>query len=112
MVSIRDSLSELDKIHERQSALLECYRSALRSISQYAVEIDPETTTAHRQKLAALLNQFPDDVDVSQAANSRSVLRNELRDYRDRAAATLRDLHRELRDKADALQVIVHSMAS
>ena len=45
-------------------------------------------------------------------ANTRSLLRNELRDYRDRAATVLSGLRRDLTDKAEALQAIVEAMAS
>jgi diguanylate cyclase (GGDEF)-like protein len=112
MVSIRNSLTELDKIYDVQNALLECYASALTSIQQYAVEIDDEITPAHRQHLEAIRTDLPAQLDLVSLTDNRALLRHELRDYRDRAAVSLANLHRELSEKADALQSIVEAMAS
>ena len=112
MVSIRESLTELERAYELQSTLLECYSSAIRSMEQYAVEIDDEITPSHRRHLAAIQADLAAQSSVEQWAGTRSLLRNELRDYRDRAAAFLAALRKELSDKADALQAMVESMAS
>ena len=40
MISIRASITDLERIDELQNAALECYRSALQAMAQYAVEFD------------------------------------------------------------------------
>jgi GGDEF domain-containing protein len=112
MVSIRESLTELERACELQSTLLECYSSAIRSMEQYAVEIDDEITPPHRRHLAAIQADLAPQSSLEQLTATRSLLRNELRDYRDRAAAFLAALRKELSDKADALQTMVEAMAS
>jgi GGDEF domain-containing protein len=112
MVSIRDSMTELEKLHALQEVLMECYRSAVRDMEQYPVEIDDQITPAHRQHLAAIIIELTAGAGVDNLTATRSLLRNELRDYRDRAATILNNLRRDLSAKADALQAIVEAMAS
>jgi GGDEF domain-containing protein len=112
MVSIRDSMTELEKVHALQDVLMECYSSAVRDIEQYAVEIDDQITPAHRQHLAAIILELTARAGADTLIATRSLLRNELRDYRDRAATILNSLRRDLTAKAEALQAIVESMAS
>ena len=54
MVSIRESMSELEKVHAVQEILLDCYTSAVRDMEQYAVEINDQITPPHKQHLAAI----------------------------------------------------------
>src|SRR5690242_1423463 len=103
MVSIRDSLTELEKVYELQNTLLDSYATAIRTMAQYAVEIDDETTPAHRQHLTTIAADLVAPIDADGLAASRSLLRNELRDYRDRAAGFLSGLRAELAMRADAL---------
>ena len=112
MVSIRESMTELEKLHALQEVLLECYSSAVRDMEQYAVEIDDQITPAHQQHLAAIVLELTARTGVDNLTETRSLLRSELRDYRDRAAAILNGLRHDLIDKADALQAIVEAMAS
>jgi GGDEF domain-containing protein len=111
MVSIRDSLSELDKLHALQSSAVENYMAVLRDVEQYAVEIDEEITPAFQQHLAALAAGLKQRSAVEDLVASRSLVRNELRDYRDRAAVVLNNLRRDLSEKLEALGVIVEAMA-
>ena len=112
MVSIRNSLTELEKVHARQEILLGCYISAIRDMEQYAVEIDDEITPPHRRHLGAITLELTERNGEEGLAETRSLLRSELRDYRDRAATSLNRLRCDLIAKADALQAIVEAMAS
>jgi diguanylate cyclase (GGDEF)-like protein len=112
MISIRDSMAELEKLHALQEFLMDCYSSAIRDMEQYAVEIDDQVTPAHRQHLAAIVLELAARDGADNLTATRSRLRNELRDYRDRAAVILNSLRSDLSVKADALQAIVEAMAS
>jgi len=111
MVSIRDSITELEKAYEIQNTLLDCYSTAIRTMAQYAVEIDDEITPAHRQHLCVIAGELT-GAEPNRLADSRALLRNELRDYRDRSASVLNGLRGELAMRAAALQAIVEAMAS
>jgi GGDEF domain-containing protein len=112
MVSIQEAMTELEKTHQLQSALRGCYGSTIEEMARYAVEIDREITGAYRQHLAAIRAELSGDLDVEKLVASRSLLRNELRDYRDRASAFLNALRHELAEKAAALEAIVNAMAA
>jgi GGDEF domain-containing protein len=101
-------MAELEKLHALQLSVLENYTAVLRDIEQYAVEIDDEITSAFRRHVMAIACQS----GLENVADTRSLLRNELRDYRDRAAVVLNRLRRELSEKVYALQAIVEAMAS
>src|SRR5437016_855531 len=104
MVSIRESMTEIEKLHAVQTAVLENYLSVLRDIEQYAVEVDEEITPAFRRHLAAIVGELSGQLRPESLTDTRSVVRNELRDYRDRAAAVLNGLRRDLAEKIEALQ--------
>jgi len=112
MISIRESISDLEKIDELHHAALECYRAALQDLAQYAVEFDESATASHRQRVAALAGQLHGKTHVPQLFASRSALRDELRDYHHKASAFLVGLREELSEKAQALELIVDTMAS
>jgi GGDEF domain-containing protein len=112
MISIRESITDLERIDELHSASLECYRSALQAMAQYAVEFDDRATASYRQHVAALSGDLRAKADAPQLVASRSVLRDELRDYHDKAAAFLGGLREELTGKAHALDLLVDAMAA
>ena len=99
MVSIRDSMTELEKVHALQTAALDNYMAVLRDTEQYAVEINEEITPAFRRHLAAVVVELTAKSDIDDLAATRSVVRNELRDYRDRAAIILNGLRHDLCEK-------------
>lgn len=112
MISIRESISDLEKIDELHHAALECYRAALQDLAQYAVEFDESATASHRQRVTALAGQLQGKSNVPQVIASRSTLRDELRDYHHKASAFLGGLREELSEKAQALELIVDTMAT
>jgi diguanylate cyclase (GGDEF)-like protein len=110
MISIRKSMSELDRCQEERTLALECYVAAIRNTAQYAVELDDAITAPHREYLGVVV----EDVSLGTAAaleDSRATLRALLRDYRDKAARYLNDLREELASTARALQQMVETMS-
>jgi len=105
-------MTELEKAHARQTAALDNYSAVLRDMEQYAVEINEEITPAFRRHLAAVVVELTAKSEIEDLAATRSVVRNELRDYRDRAAIVLNGLRHDLFEKVEALQAIVEAMAS
>ena len=112
MVSIRKSISDLERIYELQSASLECYRSAIQAVAQYAIEFDAEITASYRNDLAALSRGLRGEVEAPELLSTRSALREELRDYHDKAAAFLDGLREDLSRKSHALCQIADAMAT
>jgi GGDEF domain-containing protein len=103
MISIRDSVAELERCDARRANAVECYAAAIQSAAQYAVELDAEVTGPHRNHLNALAQEVSSGrEDVVE--QSRSTFRALLRDYRDKAAEYLNRLREELSATARALQ--------
>ena len=110
MISIRSSLTELERSHQIRAAVLDCYVLAIKNIAHYAIEVDPELTTTHRKYLETLATEVAADApDVM--VESRATLRGLLRDYRDKATQYLANLRDELSGTARALQEILDSLA-
>ena len=110
MTSIQNSLNELERSHEARDMLLDCYLMAIRNAAHYAIELDDEITTPHRQYLTALAGEVA-SAQPEALAESRATLRGLLRDYRDKAAQYLSTLREELAGTARALQEILNSLA-
>ncbi len=97
MISIRESINELERIDKLPSAAFECYLSALQALAQYAVEFDEDAASAYRRRVAGLCGDLHGRVDADQLFASLSVLRDELSDYHDRARDFLRKFAKKCR---------------
>ena len=110
MISIRESISELEKLERLRLLLHDCYSSAIRNLADYAIDLEEEITTPYRENLAALASEV--ETGLPQAiSDSRATLRGLLRDFRDKAATYLRDLREELGRTADSLQRLVENIS-
>ena len=111
MISIRDSVNDLERCHEVRDLALDCYRSAIKNIAHYAIPLEEEITTTHKEYLAAVVTSL-DTPTPSPAAlqESRATLRGLLRDYRDRTAQYLQGLREELSGTARALREIMDGL--
>ena len=54
MISIKATLSELDKWEALQAGTLAAYRSVLRALPQYAVDVEPKALEQHQGNLQAI----------------------------------------------------------
>lgn len=103
MISIRQSVAELEQCHARRLLAVDCYTAAIQSAAQYVVELDGEISAAHRSYLTALAAEVTSGGDEA-LRQSRSTFRALLRDYRDRAAEYINRVREELAATARALQ--------
>ena len=110
MISIQQSLSELEKSHQLRTVALECYVAAVSNMAQYAVELDSAITGPHRAYLTALAAEAA-QASPEALAETRATLRGLLRDYRDRAAQYLAGLRDQLGSTAQALQEMVEGLS-
>jgi GGDEF domain-containing protein len=110
MISIQQSLSELERLHHYGESALESYISAINNLAYYAVELDEEITTPFRWNLEQLANSLA-AASPADLSGSRSTLRSLLRDYHDKTASTLHKLHEDFATTARALQEILNSFS-
>jgi GGDEF domain-containing protein len=110
MISIQNSLNDLERSNEARDMLLDCYVLAIKNVAHYAIELDDEITAPHRKYLTALAGEVA-SAQPEALEESRATLRGLLRDYRDKAAQYLGALRDELTGTARALQEILNSLA-
>ena len=110
MISIPNSVSELDRAHELRSVLLDSYLQAIKASAHYAVELDDETTGPHRGYLEALAEGVASG-QAEALIESRATFRGLLREYRDKASRYLQQLRDELAGMSRALQETLESLA-
>jgi diguanylate cyclase (GGDEF)-like protein len=109
MISIRSELTELERSHQLQEAVLDCYIAAIRNVERYALELDSAATTQFQQHLSTLANDLATE-RWGVLDDSRATLRALLRDYRDRGSFYIANLRDELAGTARALEEILDSL--
>jgi hypothetical protein len=75
MVSIREAVDSLDRIHEMRARIMESYLAAVRDMARYAVELDDSITPPYRKSLEDLANQVSGGGDAV-LTESRGILRD------------------------------------
>jgi GGDEF domain-containing protein len=110
MISIRNSLSELEKYHQERLLALDCYESALRNLAHYTLELDSEITEPYRGYLLGLAQEVSKG-GTQALSDSQATLRGLLRDFRDKASGYLNNLREELSGTARALEEILDSLS-
>lgn len=103
MISLLNSITDLDRAHEARDLALDCYLQTIRNIGHYAVELEPETTALHRKYLeeVALRASGGSAEDLNE---TRATVRGLMRDYRDTTSQYLNKLRLELSDAVSALE--------
>src|SRR5260370_13300796 len=110
MISIRNSVAELERCHQERDVAVDCYLNAIRNIGHYTIDLDPEISGPQKTHLNSLADEVaPGTSEVLQ--ESRATLRSLLRDYRDKAAQYLNTLREELVGTARALEEILDSFS-
>src|SRR5690348_14884118 len=109
MISLRESISDLERAEQRCRQALDCYTFAIKTTAQYAVELDKEITEPHRKYLDALAKEVAGSA-VENLEGTASTFRSLLRDYRDKAAQYLSRLRQELASSASALQDLLATL--
>jgi GGDEF domain-containing protein/ElaB/YqjD/DUF883 family membrane-anchored ribosome-binding protein len=109
MLSIRNTMTELERLAAERDTAVDCYRDALQNVADYAVELDEQVTSQHRRHVAALAAGLCSTVESLREAGA--TLRALLRDYRNRAAEYLNNIRDQLASTARALEEVMESLA-
>ena len=110
MISIKESLAELERYDSLRRLTLECYISGIQNVAHYAIELDDALTGPHRANLKGLAEETASG-EQGVLLDSRATLRGLLREYRDQASKYLNLLREELAHSARALEEIMETMA-
>jgi GGDEF domain-containing protein len=107
MISIRRQIGDLGWREDVLRNLAKYYGLAIRSIREYAVQIEPGPISAFRERLRALEDRAERAADAEEYDQIQASLRGELRDYRDAAAEQIT----RLRARAEAAAVAMRSLS-
>jgi GGDEF domain-containing protein len=110
MISLLNSISDLEKCQQSRDLALECYLVAIRNMAQYAVDLRIETTALHRKYLQDVAEQISLG-SVDALSESRGRVRSLLRDYCDQASSYLSGQRQELSDAAAALERTMEALS-
>jgi len=112
MISIGQSIREIEQREHQERVFRGCYASAIESVREYAVEIEPDLAALFRQHMAALER----DLEAARLADDyqalQSSFRGELRDYRDRCREMVTRLRTEVSSAAMAIQTLTQSVST
>jgi len=112
VISLRKSVNELDRLGNLQSAAVECYQMALRSVAQYALEVDPSEAAEFRENLDGLGREWQRAASPDELRSVQTSFRGELREYRDSTAERLAHLRSDLEASAKAMACFATDIAA
>ncbi|MCP5117674.1 MAG: diguanylate cyclase [bacterium] len=110
MISLKQSLSDFDRLESLQKTAIECYRSAVEVAGQYVVETDEESTKAFREHLDALAKLVKSAGTPSDLKRTRASFQIEVQDYAGQGTRYLRTIKDQLDATTRALKEIVESL--
>jgi GGDEF domain-containing protein len=112
MISLRKAATELERLEELRQTLAKCYALAIKSSSEYAVELDPNSTEYFRQRLQLLDAQCGQATAPEHYNSVQASLRGELRNYRDQAREQMNRIRKDLQNATAAMKVFAENVSA
>ncbi len=110
MISLRKTVTELERLEELYSSALNGFSQALHSTEQNAIELDTAQAAHFRSQLQALRDQLRGDAGARELESVQTSFDNELKDYRHKAAEQIQRLRREVQAAAAAVESFAGSI--
>ena len=110
MISLRKTVTELERLEELYRSALNGFSQALRSTEQNAIELDTAQAAYFRTQLQALRDQLRGDAGARELETIQTSFDHELKDYRDKAAEQIHRLRREVQAAAAAVESFASSI--
>jgi GGDEF domain-containing protein len=110
LISLRKTVTELDRLEEFQRTAINCYSQALRSSSQHAIELDAGQVAHFRSQLQALRDKLEADADARQLEFIQSGFEAELKDYGDKTRGQVQRLRKDIEAASAAVEVFAGSV--
>lgn len=111
MISLRKSVTDLDRLEELHRTAVKCYSEALQSTSQNAIELDSAQAAHFRSQLQALREQLRADAASGGMEAVQTSFEAELKNYRDKTQEQIQHLRREVQAAAAALESFAGSIS-
>jgi GGDEF domain-containing protein len=110
LISLRKTVTELDRLEEFHRAAVNCYSQALRSSGQHAVEVDAAQAAHFRAQLQALRDKLQSDADAKQMESVQSGFDAELKDYWDKTRTHVQRLRKDIQAASAAVEAFAGSV--
>jgi GGDEF domain-containing protein len=110
MISILESVSELERSHRARQTVLECYLGSLRGAARYALTLEPGISHAYRTDLESLAQELERAPDYVLSASTPRLLEIFKR-FRDQSTNYVSNLQADMVKSAEALETIVRGLA-
>jgi len=110
LISLRKTVTELDRLEEFQRTAVNCYSQALRSSGQHAIELDAAQAAHFRSQLQALRDKLESDADARQLESVQSGFDAELKDYWAKTGAQIQRMRKDIQAAAAAVEAFAGSV--
>lgn len=102
----------MERLEALQSSTAEAYKMAIRSVAQYAVELDPQDVAGFRERLEAIARHYEAAAADADMRRIQASFRGELRDYRDQTNTRIERLRQEVEAGAAAMAAFAGCVTS
>lgn len=110
LISLRKTVTELDRLEELNRAAVNCYSQALRASEQHVVELDASQVAHFRSQLQALREKLQADADARQMESVQTGFEAELKDYSEKTRAQIQRLRKDVQAAAAAVEAFAGSV--
>jgi GGDEF domain-containing protein len=111
LISLRKTVTELDRLEELHRAAVNCYSEALRSSERHVVELEASEAAHFRSQLQALRDQLRPDVDARQLESVQSSFEKEVKDYWEKTRAQIQRLRKDVEAASAAMETFAGSVS-
>lgn len=111
MISLRKTVTELDRLEEFHRAAVNCYSQALHSSGQHAIELDSVQAAHFRLQLETLRSKLQSDADARQMEAVQSGFEAELKDYWEKTKAQIVRLRKDVQAAGAAVEAFAGSVS-
>jgi LPS O-antigen subunit length determinant protein (WzzB/FepE family) len=111
LISLRKTVTELDRLEELHRAALNCYSEALRSSERHVVELEASEAGHFRAQLQALRDQLQADANTRQLEFVQAGFDAELKNYWEKTRAQVQRLRRDVQAAAAATEAFAGSVS-
>jgi GGDEF domain-containing protein len=111
LISLRKTVTELDRLEELHRAAVSCYSEALRSSERHVVELEASEAAHFRSQLQALRDQLRADADAAQLESVQSSFEKELKNYWEKTRAQIQRLRKDVEAASAAMETFAGSVS-
>jgi len=112
VISLRKTVSELEKLDDFRHAALNTYALTIRETGEHVVEIDASHAADFRSRMDALRNLVKPDTTVEQLIGIQTAFQAELRSYSAKAKQLIERLRNDVRAASRAIEAFAGTFAA